>query len=321
MSSAKKQTKQDLEDKIAELEAKLTKLATQLEAKPAETKPAETKPAEVTKPKGTLPKGSETKPAEVKPAETKPAPAKPAEVTKPKGTLPKGFETKPADAPKTSETKAQPPSTIQAALENAYQNAKMTDFHWYRAHVTGYSPAPNRYFVRRTAPVGKVPTTNWNDQKAKVPGYTQPSNQYFATRPRLAYSPADKTFGGFSGITMTVDGSVAQTQKAPPPPPKPAEVTKPKGTLPKGVEQQQVSSSSGNSEKSRKEQLEEYERDYLQRIEQQRIEDEQSYQEAVEDAVKSRTNATHSALPKGFEPKPTPPEQPKTSRGTLPKGF
>ena len=311
MSSAKKQTKQDLEDKIAELEAKLTKLATQLEAKPevkpAEVKPAETKPAEV--------KPAEVKPAEVKPAETKPAPAKPAEVTKPKGTLPKGFETKPADVPKTSETKAQPPSTIQAALENAYQNAKMTDFHWYRAHVTGYSPAPNRYFVRRTAPVGKVPTTNWNDQKAKVPGYTQPSNQYFATRPRLAYHPADKTFGSFSGIAMTVDGSVAQTQKAPPPP-KPS-----KGTLPKDAEQHQVSSSSGNSEKSRKEQLEEYERDYLQRIEQQRIEDEQSYQEAVEDAVQSRTNATHGALPKGFEPKPTPPAQPKASRGTLPKGF
>jgi len=34
MSAAKKQTKQDLENKIAELEAKLTKLATQLEAKP-----------------------------------------------------------------------------------------------------------------------------------------------------------------------------------------------------------------------------------------------------------------------------------------------
>src|SRR3989338_8446102 len=124
MSAAKKQTKQDLENKIAELEAKLNKLATQLEAKPTTApKPAETKLAE-TKP-------TAAKPAEVKPAETKPA-----------------------------EVKAQPPLTIQAALENAYQNAKMTDFHWYRAHVTGYSPAPNRYFVRRTAPVGKVPTTN-----------------------------------------------------------------------------------------------------------------------------------------------------------------
>jgi hypothetical protein len=212
MSAAKKQTKQDLENKIAELEAKLNNLATQLEAKPT----AAPKPAEV-------------KPAAPKPAEVKPAQAKPAEVTKPKGTLPKGFDTKPADAPKPAETKAQPPSTIQAALENAYQNARMTDFHWYRAHVTGYSPAPNRYFVRRTAPVGKVPTTNWNDQKAKVPGYTQPSNQYFATRARLAYHPADKTFGSFSGIPLTVDGSVAQSQTYQAPPPKPS-----RGTLPKG---------------------------------------------------------------------------------------
>jgi len=207
MSSVKKQTKQDLENKIAELEAKLNKLATQLEAKPTVA----------------------PKPAEVKPAEVKPAQVKPAEVTKPKGTLPKGFDTKPADAPKPAETKAQPPSTVQAALEDAYQNARMTDFHWYRAHVTGYSPAPNRYFVRRTAPVGKVPTTNWIDQKAKVPGYTQPSNQYFATRARLAYHPADKTFGGFSGTTMTVDGSVAQSQTYQAPPPKPS-----RGTLPKG---------------------------------------------------------------------------------------
>src|SRR3972149_546144 len=264
MSAAKKQTKQDLENKIAELEAKLNKLATQLETKPT---------------------------VAPKPAEVKPAQVKPAEVTKPKGTLPKGFDTKPADAPKTAETKAQPPSTVQAALENAYQNARMTDFHWYRAHVTGYSPAPNRYFVRRTAPVGKVPTTNWNDQKAKVPGYAQPSNQYFATRARLAYHPADKTFGSFSGMPLTVDGSVAQSQTYQTPPPKP-----------------------------RKEQLEEYEKEYLQRIEQQRIEEEQAYQEAVEDEVKARTNATHSALPKGFEPKPAT-EQPKTSRGTLPKGF
>ncbi|GBL41824.1 hypothetical protein EMGBD3_11920 [Nitrosarchaeum sp.] len=292
MATKKANTNQDLENKIAELEAKLNKLATQLEAKPTVA----------------------PKPAEVKPAEVKPAQVKPAEVTKPKGTLPKGFDTKPADVPKTAETKAQPPSTVQAALENAYQNARMTDFHWYRAHVTGYSPAPNRYFVRRTAPVGKVPTTNWIDQKAKVPGYTQPSNQYFATRARLAYHPADKMFGSFSGTSMTVDGSVAQAQTYQAPPPKPS-----RGTLPKGTEQTQVSSSS-NSGKSKKEQLEEYEKDYLQRIEQQRVEEEQAYQEAIEDEVKSRTSATRGTLPKGFEAKPAP-EQPKTSRGTLPKGF
>ena len=55
MAAAQKQTKQDLENKIAELEVKLNKLATQLESKPAEVKPAEVKPTEV-------------KPAEVKPS-------------------------------------------------------------------------------------------------------------------------------------------------------------------------------------------------------------------------------------------------------------
>ena len=220
-------TKKDLEEKIAELEAKLSKLSTQLEKpapKPAETKPSETKPAE-------------TKPAKAKPAETKPAEVKPAErpaaTTKPKGTLPKGFEKAEApkeDAPKPAETNAQPPATVQEALENAYYSAPETSFHDYRAKVTGYSPAPNRYFVRRTAPVGKVPTTNWNEQKAKVTGYTQPSNQYFATRARLAYHPADKTFGGFSSENMTVDGVTAQAEQAPTPePPKPK-----RGTLPKG---------------------------------------------------------------------------------------
>ena len=151
----------------------------------------------------------ETKPAEVKPAETKPA------------------EPKPAEPPKPAETKAQPPVTFQAALEDAYYNASMSSFHDYRAKVTGYAPAPNRYFVRLTAPVGKVPTSNWNEQKAKVTGYTQPSNQYFATRARLAYHPPDKRFGGFSGANMSVEGVQlqAQTSEAP---------KSSKGTLPKG---------------------------------------------------------------------------------------
>jgi hypothetical protein len=238
MAAAKKQTKQDLESKIAELEAKLNKLSTQLESKPAEVKPAETKPAEVkpaerpaatTKPKGVLPKGMEAKPAETKPAEVKPA-ERPAATTKPKGVLPKGMEAKPAETPKPAETTSQPPATVQDALENAYMTAPMTSFHDYRAKVTGYSPAPNRYFVRRTAPVGKVPTRNWNDQKATVTGYTAPSNQYYATRARIAYHPADKTFGSFSGINMTVEGVAAQAQQT-----STAEPPKPKrGTLPKG---------------------------------------------------------------------------------------
>ena len=202
MAAAKKPTKKDLETKIDELEAKLTKLVAQMEAKPAEPKPAETKPAE-------------TKPAP-KPAETKPAEPKPAE--------------KPAEVPKPAEAEKQLPATFNEALENAYYTAPMSDFHKYRASVTGYSPAPNRYYVRRTAPVGKVPTTNWNDQKAIVAGYAQPSNQYFATRARMAHHPADKTFGTFSGVTMTVEGVTLQEKKQEPP----KEAPKPKGTLPKG---------------------------------------------------------------------------------------
>ncbi len=70
VAKRKASTKIDLEAKIAELEEKLTKLSSQIEAKsapkPAEVKPAETKPAEVkssetAKPKPTLPKGSEAK--------------------------------------------------------------------------------------------------------------------------------------------------------------------------------------------------------------------------------------------------------------------
>ena len=196
----KTNTKKDLEVKIAELEAKLSKLYEQLDP-PSVAEPKEApKPAETAKPKPTLPKGSTPKPKEApKPAETKPAEVKAA-------------ETKTA------------PATLQDALENAYMDAPMTDFHQYRAKVTGYTPAPNRYFVRGTAPVGKVPTKNWNDQKATVTGYTQPSDQYFATRARLAYHPPTKRFGTFSGVAMTVEGVAlkATTTEAP----KPKEVPK-----------------------------------------------------------------------------------------------
>ncbi len=160
MAAAKKQTKKDLENKIAKLEAKINQLATQLESEPAETKPAETP--------------------------------------------------KPQEAPKPAETTAQPPATVQEALENAYRTAPTSSFHDYRAKVTGYAPAPNRYFVRLTAPVGKVSTSDWNAQKAKVTGYTQPSDQYFATRARLAYHPPDKTFGSFSGANLSVEGVLSK---------------------------------------------------------------------------------------------------------------
>ena len=292
-AKTKASTKMDLEAKIAELEEKLTKLSSQIEAKSA------------------------PKPADVKPSPAKPT-ERPAATTKPKGTLPKGFEEKPAEVPKSADTKSQPPATVQAALENAYMTAPMTSFHDYRAKVTGYSPAPNRYFVRRTAPVGKVPTRNWNDQKATVTGYTAPSNQYFATRARIAHHPADKTFGSFSGVNMTVEGVAAQAKQTPTPePPKPK-----KGTLPKGTEQTQPQSTSADDGKSREEKLVDYEADYLQRIEQQKIDDEKAFDELLEAEAKSRATASRGTLPKGFEPKQeSEPEAPKASRGTLPKGL
>ena len=309
----KTNTKKDLEEKIAELEAKLSKLSEQLDPPSATTsdevpKPKEApKPAETAKPKPTLPKGSTPKPKEApKPAE------RPAATTKPKGTLPKGFE-KPAetvkDAPKPAE-KASAPTTVQDALEDAYMNAAMTDFHQYRAKVTGYTPAPNRYFVRGTAPVGKIPTKNWNDQKATVTGYTQPSEQYFATRPRLAYHPPQKRFGSFSGVNMTAEGVTAKATAQEAPKPQVSEQTPPPQTAP------------NNDGKSKQDKLSDYEADYLKRLEQQKIDDAKAAAEAAaaEAAAKVSANKKGGALPKGFEAKAEP-EPAKSSRGTLPKGF
>ena len=305
MAAAKKQTKKDLEDKIAELEAKLNQLSDQLTTKPAETKPADVKPAEVkpaetAKPKPTLPKGSTPKPQEA---------PKPAETAKPKPTLPKGSTPKPKEAPKEvpkpAET-ASAPATVQDALENAYMTAPMSDFHQYRAKVTGYSPAPNRYFVRGTAPVGKVPTKNWNDQKATVTGYTQPSDQYFATRPRLAYHPPQKRFGSFSGINMTVEGVALKATAKEAPKPQISEQAPPPQTTP------------NDDGKSKQDKLSDYEADYLKRLEQQKIDDAKAA--AAEAAAKVSANKKGGALPKGFEAKAEP-KPAKSSRGTLPKGF
>ena len=306
----KTNTKKDLEEKIAELEAKLSKLSEQLDPPSATTsdevpKPKEApKPAETAKPKPTLPKGSTPKPKEA---------PKPAETAKPKPTLPKGSTPKPQEAPKEvpkPAEKASAPTTVQDALEDAYMNAAMTDFHQYRAKVTGYTPAPNRYFVRGYAPVGKIPTKNWNDQKATVTGYTQPSEQYFATRPRLAYHPPQKRFGSFSGVNMTAEGVSAKATTQEAPPPQVSEQAPPPQTAP------------SNDGKSKQDKLSDYEADYLKRLEQQKIDDAKAAAEAAaaEAAAKVSANKKGGALPKGFEAKAEP-EPAKSSRGTLPKGF
>ena len=283
----KTNTKKDLEDKIAELEAKLSKLSEQLD-----------------------PPSATTTNEAPKPAETKPAETKPAETAKPKPTLPKGTAPPPQEAPKPAETTSQPPATVQDALENAYMTAATSDFHQYRAKVTGYAPAPNRYFVRGYAPVGKVPTKNWNDQKATVTGYTQPSEQYFATRPRLAYHPPQKRFGSFSGVNMTAEGVTAKATAQEAPKPQVSEQAPPPQTAP------------NNDGKSKQDKLSDYEADYLKRLEQQKIDDAKAAAEAAaaEAAAKVSANKKGGALPKGFEAK-VEPEPAKSSRGTLPKGF
>jgi len=256
MAKRKTTTKKDLEAKIAELEAKIAR-ETAKQAPPPPPKPAEAKPAEQAPP-------PPPKPAEVKPAE---------------------------QAPKPAEQKAAPPVTLAQALEDAWQNYAMTNTHDYKTKTPGFTPGPNRYYARRSALVGKVATTDWNLQKLK--GTTPvPSNQYFATRARLAYHPADRTFTGYG---LEVEGAAAQTQQAPPPPPPQPE-----------PQPQQTTASRGGS--SRQQELEAYERDYLERLEQGHIEQEHIQRTAEELAAKRMAESGGSSGQAG------------SKKGALPKG-
>jgi len=269
------QTKKDLEKKIKQLEAKVAAISTK-------TKPAETKPAEIKTPPPP-PKPAETKPAETT---TPPPPPKPAE-TKPAET------TTPPPPPKPAE-KAAPPVTLSASLENAWQNYPTTNTFDYKKKTPGYTPNPNRYFGRLTAPVGTTQTFDWNLQKAKVPGYTAPSNQYFATRARLSYHPADTNFTGYG---LQVEGAVAQTQTAPPPPPPPQPEPQP---------QQTTASTGGNSRKS---ELETYEEEYLARLDNEAKEHDELMKAAEELAAKRTAESGTSS------------GQSDSKKGSLPKGF
>ncbi len=205
MAGTTKSSKKDLEAKIAALEEKLAKLSSQFESKPQTTTPQPQTPPPAPKPQVSTP-----------PPAPKPAP----QVQTP---------------PPAPQTTAPPPKPQEPAAEivpvwDQWKSAPMTDFHAYRAKVTGYSPAPNRYFASKHVKQASVPTSDWNLQKAKVTGYTQPSNKYFATREKLAYHPRQKYFAGYN-IASTATGS-AQTTTAPPPPAKKPNPSR--GSLPKG---------------------------------------------------------------------------------------
>ncbi|HWP78856.1 MAG TPA: trans-sialidase, partial [Candidatus Nitrosotenuis sp.] len=209
--SSPKLTKKDLEAKIAELEEKLARLSSQLESRPQTTAPP---PAPKPQTQAPPPK-----------PQTTPQPSAPA-----RGSLPAGFKPQtqaPPPAPK-PQTQAPPPApkpqeAEQLAIWEQWRNAPMSDFHTYRAKVTGYSPAPNKYYASKRLGHVKVdvPTSDWNLQKAKVTGYTQPSNKYFATREKLAYHPRDKYFAGYglkAGTALTTTAP-PKLQTTPPPAP------------------------------------------------------------------------------------------------------
>ena len=185
-----KSSKKDLESKIAELEERLAKLATQFETKSA---PATQAP-----------------PPAPKPAQTQAPPA------------PKQEAPKPAPKPE-----AQPATEL--AVWEQWKLAPMTDTHVYKAKVPGYTPGANRYYASLHTTNVAVPTSDWNLQKAQVTGYTQPSNKYFATGQRLAYHPENKKFSGYGVKATGAAAQTAQAPPPPPKKPNPTHGSLPKG--------------------------------------------------------------------------------------------
>ena len=216
MATKKATTKKDLEKKLANLEAQLAKLTSQLDekigtqtttsaAKPKGTlpkgmtasKPAPPPPAETkgTLPKGTLPKGmTASKPAPPPPAETKgtlpkgtlpkgmtaskPAPPPPAETkgTLPKGTLPKGLTASKPAPP--------PPAETKGTLPKGTLPKGMTP-----------PPAetkPKLSDENTTSNLGSqqdawknVPMKDWNEYKKHTTGYVPENNRAWANRHAL----------------------------------------------------------------------------------------------------------------------------------------
>ena len=161
---------------------------------------------------------SKLEPSAAKPAEAKASPPPPP---------PPKPQQKPAETPKPAPKEQAPPPVT---LESSWYSVPVGNWHAQKTKTPGYVSENPRAWARRHAVVGEAPTQPWALQKTKVTGYTAASNQYFATRQRLAYSPADKKFGSFSSVKMSVEGVKLQDKK--PEPPK--EAPKPKGTLPKG---------------------------------------------------------------------------------------
>ncbi len=151
MAAAKKKTKKDLENRIAELESKLNQLSAQIASKPAEAKPADVKPADV------------------KPAEAKPETPKPAETTTPPPvTFQEALENAYMNAPMTDTHDYKAKTTGYSPAGNRYfvrlhaPVGKVPTSNWneQKARVAGYTQPSNQYFATRQrlaySPPGKT---------------------------------------------------------------------------------------------------------------------------------------------------------------------
>ena len=136
-TTRKSTTKKDLEAKIADLEAKLNKLAAAQDAKPAETAPK--------------PKPAETAP-EPKPAETAPKPAEKAPPAS--GELHERFREIPTgnwNTQKVAITGFTAPSNRYFGSRALVAQVEVTPSNWndQKTKVTGYTAPSNKYFATK----------------------------------------------------------------------------------------------------------------------------------------------------------------------------
>ena len=136
-TTRKSTTKKDLEAKIADLEAKLNKLAAAQDAKPAETAPE--------------PKPAETAP-EPKPAETAPKPAEKAPPAS--GELHERFREIPTgnwNTQKVAITGFTAPSNRYFGSRALVAQVEVTPSNWndQKTKVTGYTAPSNKYFATK----------------------------------------------------------------------------------------------------------------------------------------------------------------------------
>ena len=146
MATAKKKTtkksttsKKDLEAKIADLEAKLNKLAAAQEAKPAEAapKPAETKPAETAKPT----------PAETAPAPTQAAPPSSVPLHERFREIPTGNW----NTQKVAITGFTAPGNRYFGSRALVAQVEVSPSNWndHKTKITGYTAPGNKYFATK----------------------------------------------------------------------------------------------------------------------------------------------------------------------------